>query len=271
MIVGRRAQIWRYSPEYRRPRHFHVEPELNLVVAGRGVFGSGTETFAVTAGDLLCWAPGRDHELLEASLDFDLYVMALTPELHDRVVPGDAAASLAGPPRVALDRGALSGLEALCSAPLHTLDASSVENHVAELWREARVLRRASARAGGFAERALGSLLERPELDRDARARLVRAHPSELSRQFHREFGLTLTEYRTRLRLLRFVKLVDTARCTLLAAALEAGFGSYSQCHRVFQRAMGCTPRAFFTTGLRWELAGRFAPWLHTDAGATIR
>jgi AraC-like DNA-binding protein/mannose-6-phosphate isomerase-like protein (cupin superfamily) len=267
MVEGRRAQIWRYAPEFRRPRHFHDEPELNLVVAGRGVFGSGSERFVVAAGDLLCWAPGRDHELIEASLDFDLYVVALTPELHDRVV-ADAAGALAGPPRVALDRGALSRLEALCARPLHTLEASSVESHVAGFWREAQGLRRASGHSVGFAERVLGSLLERPELGRDARARLVRAAPSELSRQFRREFGLTLTEYRTRLRLLRFVRLADTARCTLLAAALDAGFGSYSQCHRAFQRAMGCTPRAFFTTDVRRELADRFAPWTHADGRA---
>jgi AraC-like DNA-binding protein len=28
----------------------------------------------------------------------------------------------------------------------------------------------------------------------------------------------------------------------MLAAALEAGFGSYPQFHRIFRRVMGCSP-----------------------------
>ena len=30
------------------------------------------------------------------------------------------------------------------------------------------------------------------------------------------------------------------------AAALDADFGSYAQCHRTFQRALGCSPRDYF-------------------------
>ena len=57
--------------------------------------------------------------------------------------------------------------------------------------------------------------------------------------------GTTLTEYRTRLRLIRLIERVDSGS-NMLLAALEAGFGSYSQCHRAFTRVFGCTPRRFF-------------------------
>ena len=76
-----RAQVWRHAPQFRRPRHFHDEPEINLVVAGSGRFGVGDTTFTAQAGDLLWFTPGQDHVLLEASDDFDLFVVALTPEL----------------------------------------------------------------------------------------------------------------------------------------------------------------------------------------------
>ena len=70
-----------------------------------------------------------------------------------------------------------------------------------------------------------------------------------------------MVTYRTRLRLLRFVALVDSGRHNLLAAALAAGFGSYSQCHRAFRRTFGCMPRAFFGGGLRRDMEDVFAPF----------
>ena len=69
-------------------------------------------------------------------------------------------------------------------------------------------------------------------------------------------FGL-----RSRLRLLRFIQAVDGGAPNLLAAALSAGFGSYSQCHRIFQQTFACTPRLFFETSLRDEMQNAFAPW----------
>jgi hypothetical protein len=42
-------------------------------------------------------------------------------------------------------------------------------------------------------------------------------------------------------------------------AVLDAGFGSYSQCHRIFQRTFGCTPRSFFETPLRAQTQDAFA------------
>jgi AraC-like DNA-binding protein len=65
---------------------------------------------------------------------------------------------------------------------------------------------------------------------------------------------------------LRFIEIVDAGQSTLLAAALAAGFGSYSQCHRAFSAAFGCTPRAFFGTPIRSEMADTFEPF---GAGAS--
>jgi hypothetical protein len=40
--LGRaRGIVWKYSPEFRRPRHFHAEPEINVIVAGAATFGLG--------------------------------------------------------------------------------------------------------------------------------------------------------------------------------------------------------------------------------------
>jgi AraC-like DNA-binding protein len=260
MLPGRRGQVWRYAPEFRRPRHFHPEPELNLVVAGTARFGTGSTSIPVSAGDLLCWPPGCDHELLDASLDLDLFVFALTPELCARVLAPRSAPVLSGPLLVRLGEAETAALHARLSAPVVTSEAAVAEEHVARLWIDAHDIRSKLQRPDNLGRRVLRSLLQHPDLGRAERARLVRAHPSELSRSFHRELGLTLGAYRTRLRLLRFIELVDTGQHNLLAAALQAGFGSYSQCHRAFRAAFGCMPRAFFGTSVRRDMEDAFAP-----------
>jgi len=82
-----------------------------------------------------------------------------------------------------------------------------------------------------------------------------------VSRHFHKDIGLTLTEYRTRLRLLRFIQAACAGQANLLQAALEAGFGSYSQCHRAFQGTLGCSPRRYFRPEVRAEFEGAFLPF----------
>lgn len=260
MLPGRRGQVWRYAPEYRRPRHFHDEPELNFVVAGRATFGTGRETIAAVAGDLLCWPPGLDHELLAASADLDLFVVALTPELCERTLADRFALAMAGPARVHLPPIEWAQLSGYLAAPAYSPEASAGDEHVARLWARAHQSRLQLPNGRGVGARVLRSVLQQPNLDRLRRAQEIGANPSEVSRQFHNEVGLTLSTYRTRLRLLRFIHFVDSGR-TLLAAALEAGFGSYSQCHRSFTTTLGCGPRAFFGTERRRFMADQFEPF----------
>ena len=68
---------------------------------------------------------------------------------------------------------------------------------------------------------------------------------SRLSRVFKAEMGMSLVEYRNRLRLDRFAVLLDRGRTNLLEAALAAGFGSYAQFHRVFRALRHVTPREY--------------------------
>jgi methylphosphotriester-DNA--protein-cysteine methyltransferase len=68
---------------------------------------------------------------------------------------------------------------------------------------------------------------------------------SRLARVFKRDMGMSLVEYRNRLRLDRFWVLVDGGRPSLLEAALAAGFGSYAQFHRVFRAQRHLTPREY--------------------------
>jgi AraC-like DNA-binding protein len=253
-----RGHVWHHAPATRKPRHFHAEPEMNLIAAGRASFGFGEARISVTAGDLLWWSPGQDHVLLDATPDLDLYVIGVTPAFSDQVLGGRVPGA-SGAARLRLDPQTLSRLKSTCAAQVGVTDAAALERHVGDLWHEAHGLRTRKDRHP-LTVRALGSLLGRPDLKRGELARLIHCNESELSRNFHRDLGLTLVAYRTRLRLIRFIQRVEGGGLSFLAAAIDAGFGSYSQCHRAFQQTFGCTPRVFFGTGLSEQMKGRLAP-----------
>jgi AraC-like DNA-binding protein len=255
-----RAHVWHHVPETRRPRHFHSEPELNLIAAGTATFGVGDMNVVVAAGDLLWWPPGQDHVLLEASPDFDLFVIGLTPALSARVLGSNGAAAYSGATSVRLDPPALARLRSLCAAPL-AADSTAVETHLGELWGGAHQLRLAAPGKHALTRSALVSLMQAPERPRSEIASKLGGHPTDLSRHFHKDVGLQLNEYRTRLRLLRFIEAASAGRTNLLLAALDAGFGSYSQCHRVFHETLGCSPRRYFRAEVRTKMEGAFWPF----------
>jgi AraC-like DNA-binding protein len=66
-----------------------------------------------------------------------------------------------------------------------------------------------------------------------------------LARVFKTEMGMSLVEYRNRLLLDRFDRLLAGGGLNLLEAALAAGFGSYAQFHRVFRAFRKVTPRVY--------------------------
>jgi len=68
---------------------------------------------------------------------------------------------------------------------------------------------------------------------------------SRVARLFKREMGVSLVDYRNRLRLERFFVLLEKSGDNLLEAALAAGFGSYAQFHRVFVAERGSPPRQY--------------------------
>ena len=93
----------------------------------------------------------------------------------------------------------------------------------------------------------------------EPRAQLGRTGPTEIGRHFRRDVGVTLVRYRARVRLLHFIHRMDLGATELLPAALDAGFGSYSQLCRTFRADVGASPRTFFA-GARRQLEEIFEP-----------
>ena len=261
--LGARALVWKYTPVYwgRRPRHFHVEPEMNLIVRGAAVFGIGRTIVHAAAGTLLSFPSGQDHVILEASPDLYLYAFGLEPSYSAQVLAADRE-SAALPCHLRLTT---SDFEALSVRAAAIVDREGVDQPTAELWGHAHWLRRKYASREGQAmhvltRRVLSAVSESPNLGLTLLAKRLRACPSELSRYFHRDVGIKLAQYRARLRLLRFIALVDQGGDNLLSAAEAVGFGSYSQCHRTFQSELGCGPREFLASGQRQRMQAAYDP-----------
>jgi AraC-like DNA-binding protein len=74
--------------------------------------------------------------------------------------------------------------------------------------------------------RSISAVNRAPELELQALATRLKTSDSEISRYFHRDLGMSFTHYRTRLRILRLIRLMDVGGTTLRSAAKASGFGS---------------------------------------------
>jgi AraC-like DNA-binding protein len=181
--------------------------------------------------------------MIEADATLELWVMALRPELTERVL-GAGGCFLTGPREFGTFglREQLAGLSELS-------DGACVEGRIGELF----VMLSQQPSLHVLSRRALQLLHSDPASEAGHLAERLGTHPSVLSRRFHRDLGASLVDHRTKVRLLRFIEDVDRG-ATLIQASLDAGFGSYSQLTRCFRRVIGCTASEYFA-GERWELS----------------
>ncbi len=252
----RRAQAWRYQPQFRRPRHFHDQSELNLVTRGVGRFVVGNREIALRAGQVIGFFPGCEHELVEASEDLELFAIGFEPELlqaYHREC-GEVLSFGGGPNTVA--QGDLSKIRELCLSVDESRDRLALESQL--LSAAASVARAPRNMPLGW--RAAVAIATEPERTREQLTRMLRSNRGDVSRALHRDVGTTLPALKNRVRVLDFVRRLD-AGLSMTTAARLAGFGSYSQCHRAFVQLFGLSPREFMRSAIRNEFAQRFEPF----------
>lgn len=119
-------------------------------------------------------------------------------------------------------------------------------------------------------ERVLCALSQDVPVTGEQLAREFGVSPGHLARTFKREMGVSLVDYRNRLRIDRFFDTVQRngGAINLLDAALAAGFGSYAQFHRVYRKVAGGTPRELLSrpgSAARPEGGGMGRPELLAD------
>src|SRR5690606_14723991 len=132
---GASAFVWKHAPSMggRRPRHFHAEPELNIVLSGSAVFGIGERRVELSAGELIVFPPGQDHVLLGCSADLYLFAAGMVPELSLDIL-GRTTGGCVVPTRA---RPSPERFRAVVRHAERAVDRIGGEAECAELWEHA--------------------------------------------------------------------------------------------------------------------------------------
>jgi AraC-like DNA-binding protein len=237
--------------------HRHDELEFNLVMQGQARYVLGDRRYDLERHSLVWLFPGQEHVLVDVSRDCRMWIAVFDRPLVKRLCrTKDLRTLLRRNPKEpfchrihaeAVRR--LHGImeEVASAAADRERTNAGLEFVFLSVWRAyvdaQQVLQGVSLHPA--VERVVGLLqgTDPPaRLDRLARAAGLSA--SRLSRLFKRQMGMPLTRFRNRQRLERFLRIYgDGSRYSLMGAALEAGFGSYAQFHRLFRQVMGFGPR----------------------------
>jgi AraC-like DNA-binding protein len=134
----------------------------------------------------------------------------------------------------------------LCSLLGSALDLARTRNAGASRARAKRV--------AATVQKALELLDGDPTLGGKELASELDLSLSRFVRLFKSELGVSLVEYRNRLRIERFHVLAGAGADNLQAVARAAGFGSYAQFHRVFRAVHGSAPKDYLRARCRGEL-----------------
>jgi AraC-like DNA-binding protein len=264
----------------RIPSHHHEELEVNLVLSGKASYLFGQRRVPLMANSMIWLFPAQEHVLIDFSHDFSMWVLVFRPGLVRRHAqtgsrrilrvadPGEIYSRQIDTRRVdflnqvyqdaASDQGADAANAALGYALVASWQAFQFSSEP-----PSRVdVHPAVARAAQLIAAADDS----PALDQLARE--AGLSPARLSRLFKQQTGIGLTAFRQRKCVERFLRLYGRgARYTLIQAALQAGFGSYAQFHRVFCAVMRMNPAAY-RRSLAVDEAADETPVVQTPAQA---
>ena len=248
---------WKRSDQRRPGRgpEAHRELVVLLGLTGHARYLMDGAVHDLERGTLLWAFSGQAHVLVSDEPDFDMWVFLIS----ERILP--PRESTAFPPVLRpdtggvlprrLEEGALCDLDAI--ATVIRGQTCPVAQRTALRWWLYRAWAhwRAAAeertrRVHPAVERAARLLRAKPEMSLPALSREAGLSQTRLSRVFKSETGRSLGEFRTNQKLERVDSLMRTTRTTLTIAALDAGFGSYSQFFRVFRERRGVSPREFY-------------------------
>jgi AraC-like DNA-binding protein len=252
------GSVWWMRRRGPRHTHRHDEPEINLVTRGRATYVLADRRYDLRKNTQVWLFADQDHVLFDESPDFEMFILIFRRSLVQqlcttprtrlllqsnptgelcKLLNDESAAQLRSlfkqlheakhdPPR--FNAGVAYALLAAWDAHLSADQVLGQNVHPA-VERAARIIQ-----------------AEAEPMSLDAIAEQVGLSASRLSRLFHQQAGVSLVEFRQRQTLQRFFRLFgDGQHKTMTAAALEAGFGSYPQFHRVFKQLTGKTPQQY--------------------------
>jgi AraC-like DNA-binding protein len=254
------GRVVRHAAGDVRPRaHRHAEVEVNLVVRGTASYLLGERRCELAQGTLTWLFPRQDHVLVDESGDHELWWAVFRSALVARIATTREARPLLEEDPVGqfsrrLDsarvvrRGGLFGVGGVAQWRVDVLFNAGLQYLLVFAWRA--FLDSEDVVEGTDLHPAVETVARLLRADPSAGdlaslARAASLSPSHLSRLFKAQTGVSISRFRNQQRLQRFQLLYGRGRrTTALAAALEAGFGSYAQLHRVFRESTGRSPSA---------------------------
>jgi AraC-like DNA-binding protein len=243
--------------------HRHQELELNLVVRGSASYLLGERRYELTPGTLTWLFPGQRHVLVDESSDHELWWAVFRPSLVAQTATTPQTRPLLEHDPIGqfsrrLDPARVPRLDALLR---ELLQAETTDDALFNVGLAYLLL--AAWRAFLDTDQVVPGIDVHPAVELVARklqtapgasdletlARAAGLSPSHLSRIFKAQTGVSITRFRNQRRLAHFMLLYGQGRhTTALAAALQAGFGSYAQFYRVIRAETGGSPSALRAT-----------------------
>ena len=259
------GNLWHYRNSGRaNAMHHHAELEFNLVTHGAGLYLLANRKYQIRRGDLLWLFPAQEHVLIEQTPDFEMWIGVFRPKAVRRMAVDASAKVLrqadpAGEYCRRLSQRALARLESLFVEIAATRERSGLFNAglsyaLLGTWQHFEQAADVPVHDVHPAVEKAARLVrdETTALSLEQIARRAGLSATRLSRLFKQQTGVALVDFRNRQRIERFLELYGTGqRRTMSDAALEAGFGSYPQFHRIFKRVIGCSPGDYRTKRLK--------------------
>jgi AraC-like DNA-binding protein len=236
-------------------KHRHDELELNLVTASSAEYLVGDQKLPISRNMLIWLFPEQDHILLNPSPDFRMWILTVRPSFLSQICTTDETRALTktrssskffkrlSEPNAQLLGRLLSEIYEETDSAVHNAGLAFAVLKSWSLYQKSEDvplgtdIHPAVERAARLIRDEIDPL-DIPSLS-DAAGLSV----SRLSELFKEQVGCTLTEFRSRQRIERFLQIYGAGkRHNITESALEAGFGSYPQFYRVFMQVMGVTP-----------------------------
>jgi AraC-like DNA-binding protein len=230
--------------------HSHPGLEINLIIAGRGTYFLADSRHDLVPGTLVWLLPDQSHRLLRTP-ELDMWVIEYPRDRCDAGLLADAARN----PAQCLSREDAIALDHLMAHVSQDSDEPALYqagvDYVVRSARHYGLTSPAPAPARLHPAVLAALAILRDETDAPSTADLARragVSQDYLGQLLVEQTGRGLVEWRNRMRLERF-HVVYPQSGDLLTAALAAGFGSYTQFHRVFADLVGTTPGDWARSG----------------------
>lgn len=238
----------------------HGELEVNFVYGGALRYFMGGRFVEVPAGSLSIFWGAMPHQLLEAEPKTEFMfvhvplVRLLRWNLSSTFLRKLLAGELVADPQSSAWDGELTRRWV---ADARAGDSGAL--HICELEVEARLRRLASKRQYKAAPRSVEQKAQkqveaitaflaesyREDISTADIGRAIGLHPNYAMTLFRRECGMSIWQYLIRLRLSHAQLMLLSTEKTVLAIALESGFGSLARFYAAFTRECGISPGEF--------------------------